>query len=202
MFLFILLFFLSPASWGTTLVETATAVGIANTLQGTQQGTATGHLERANTAVQEYQSAVDRTEGQLLRSRAQEAEAIEQIQLREQALREDYERGHSENQRYDQYDYHSAPPPELLHENLAAEIARRRQNEEFREDEEFNPNGDQDISSNKITVNYKAKTVVFYKKDCAETETNCQKSHPVLTNIKSVIFNHAQGRLLSSTKEK
>ena len=43
-------------------------------------------------------------------------------------------------------------------------------------------------------VDYKSATQIFYKQDCLPSESNCNRSGAVLTNIKSVIFNYAHSR--------
>ena len=48
------------------------------------------------------------------------------------------------------------------------------------------------------SVEYKSKAVVFYKKDCqSPAPESCQRSHPVFTNLKSVIFNYNHNRMNS-----
>ena len=43
-------------------------------------------------------------------------------------------------------------------------------------------------------VNYKSNIQIFYKENCLSSQANCRRSHPVLTNIKSVIFDFAHAR--------
>ena len=207
MLFFSLLIFLSPPAWGTTLIEATTAVGIANTLQNTQQGAVQGQLDRANQTVQEYQSAIDRGQAQ-----HEEITGSPQIFIHDRhdpnSPARPWDSANPDNQgveisKEQLHDILQIQQAEERHQQILSEEARRRHIEHITEEfpTEFNPDS-KDISSKKTTVNYKAKTVVFYKKDCAKTETQCRKSHPVLTNIKSVIFNHAQGRLISVATEK
>ena len=55
---------------------------------------------------------------------------------------------------------------------------------------------DSEAQTNKIT--YNRKTVIFYRKEC---QLNRCVSVPVLTNLKSVIFNYNQGRYPASVVE-
>ena len=52
---------------------------------------------------------------------------------------------------------------------------------------------DKEIRQKDISVNYKKSVQVFYKKKCQPSQKNCNRG-PVLTNIKSVIFDYAHSR--------
>ena len=43
-------------------------------------------------------------------------------------------------------------------------------------------------------VKYRSKALIFYKKDCS-LPSDCKRSHPVLTNLKNVMFDYHNNRL-------
>ena len=176
MLLFTILLFSSPPASGTTLIESAATVGIMNTLQQNQQKAGTKQLEKAKNAGEQYQEAISkRTPNEALKP----PHPTEEMAL-----------NRSPNQ-----------APRNAPQGFIEPPSYQEDEESYQENEEIEDFND-DIVSEKIPVNYKAKTIIFYKKECEEASEDCKNSHPVLTNIRSVIFNHAQGRLISSESEK
>ena len=196
------LFIVSHGLWANTLLETQTAVGIANTLQGTAQGNPTKILNHVKDTVNNHEIQAP---SPAPASSAPSNNNPETQQRRPQALPENNpvldQATLSEQERHQIQDLSNSPhtvsnpniidSPNSLNNSAqeeGPEITERNQEvEEYLRTEKI-------IAVEDMPMDYKAKTQIFYKKNCLPSQSDCKRSGAVFTNIQSVIFNYAHSR--------
>ena len=271
-----ILFIFSQALWANTLVETQTAVGIANSLQGKVQGNPTKILNQVKGTVNNYKQVQEQNiqtaegfppepnsvpsnnpvsaqqrepqslpannpvsaqqrEPQSLPANnpvsaqqsepqsfpannpvsAQQSEpqsfpannpVLDQMRLSDQ-----------EQNQIQELDYSSPPPASLpsssdsfnnnsVDASFIASDKGFQGRDMFKETQEEVPEEyfkqERIIEVEEKPIDYKAKTQIFYKKDCLPSQSNCQRRGAVFTNIRSVIFDYAHSRGSFSEDEK
>ena len=150
--LFLAVFSQNQVVSATSLLETTTATGIANTIQGTPQ-------LNPKKLINDVKNTVNPTN----------------LDKQERVLA-----GDSLKQ--------SATGNEVL-QNLQ----KAKTNEDVRSafvDKQVTPE-----ESDSKRMKYDQPTVIFYKKDCETPNLNCNRSGPVFTNLKNVMFDYANKRM-------
>ncbi|MCZ0932644.1 MAG: hypothetical protein OXJ52_05785 [Oligoflexia bacterium] len=209
------LFILSQGLWANTLLETETAVGIANTLQGTAQGNPQKVLNQVKDTVNNYEQVQKRQIGSIqappnfppapnvaglppspnnnqeIQQQAPQSQSNpESNNILDQATLSDQERNQIQELSH---------PPAQATDNPPA-IEHRQNREEMTESNDRDEVTEDYFKTERIVemedkpIDYKTATQIFYKKDCQPSQSNCKRSGAVLTNIKSVIFNYAHSR--------
>ena len=224
--IYILLIF-SPSLWANTLVETQTAVGIGNTLQGTIQGNPAKIVNQVKDTVNNYKQVQEQniqtaegfppepnpaptnnpvsTQPREPQSLPENNPVLDQMRLSDQEQNQIQELDPSSPPPV------SAPSPPDSFDNpvddtfIASDKGFQGQ-DMFKETQEEVPEEyfkqERLMEMEEKPIDYKAKTQIFYKKDCLPSQSNCQRKGAVFTNIRSVIFDYAHSRGSFSEDEK
>ena len=200
----VFLFIFSQGLWANTLLETETAVGIANTLQGTAQGNPQQVLNQVKENVNNYEHVQEQKMNSIQAPANNNPSAQQRIpqslptnnQVLEQATLSDQEKNQIQELN------HSLPPSSTANDldsfNTPPNVEDGHNIEGIKEPAEevtaeyFKP--ERIVEMEERPIDYKTSTQVFYKNDCLSSQSNCKRSGAVFTNIKSVIFNYAHSR--------
>ena len=222
----LVLSFVSPVS-ATTLLETTTAVGIANTIQSTGQGNPQQVLNHVkNTVNQNNQAQQAKINQNSQVTGNPQVVGNSQATVNPQGIRNPQATVNPQGIRNPQATVNPQgirnpqatvnpqgvrnPQPTVNPLNSTAtnnpavinpvvqekrDIASLTKNgvdlEETLSDGRINPKS----ADSKEKKNYKAKAMIFYKKDCPSPKNNCQRSGPIFTNLKSVMFDYYHNRM-------
>ena len=207
-----LLFFLifSQSLWANSLLETQTAIGIANTLQGTGQENPQQILDQVKENVNQEKQAQEQRMASIQDSlnpppppnnnppqqRSPQSFPESDPHL-EQAVLSDQERNQIQklNKPSSPSMVHNPSPPvdsfnESLNREHDFEGAKDPSEESMKE--YFKP--ERVVELEERPIDYKASTQIFYKNDCLPSQKNCKRDGAVFTNIKSIIFDYAHSR--------
>ena len=171
----LIFFIFSQAVWANTLLETETAMGIANTLQGANQVNPQQVVNQATETINNHESV-----------HQQQMNSIDSPPP--PAVNNPIEYHQPVSKNVDTLD------PQDLEEPDRRDMLEAT--EEYFKTEKFIQQPEDDKRTD-----YKASTQIFYKKDCLPSQKDCKRNGAVLTNIKSVIFNYAHSRGSFSEKE-
>ena len=188
-------FIFSQGLWANTLLETNTAVGIANTLQGATQGNPQKVLSQVKDTVHNYEQAQQMDMSASIDKPISSSPSIDNPPQDSLSApnNEVLEQSHTQTLNYSppvdpmenrveaEFDYSSDP---MNNQNPRAPV----QESYFKTEKISNKTGEDRL------IDYKSSTQVFYKKDCLPSQSDCKRSGAVFTNIKSVIFNFAHSR--------
>ncbi|MCY4321702.1 MAG: hypothetical protein OXC37_04805 [Bdellovibrionaceae bacterium] len=175
----------SPFVFGSTLLETQTAVGISNTLQGTAQVNSQELINQAKGAVENYKP----DQSPVIQNPSSEPQSIPNNEIFEQA--------DLSNKEQTQIEGIGSPSPNFVDNNFSPppndDIIVVSDNEQNLNSEN-SENQDEFLDNEEDSINYKQLTHIFYKNPCKADQANCVRSGAVLTNIKSVIFDYDHNR--------
>ena len=185
----------SPVIWASSLVETQTAVGVSNTIQGTAQANPQELVNQAKEAVKNSEKAQQERQDPALSNPSREPQSIPKEQAFEQV-----DLSNQEQQNIEGLDS-TISPSSSVEENRFDDIFSEPDKLVRSEDKQNlgTENKEEQIKNELLKmgekpIDYKLGTHVFYKKICKIGEENCKRSGAILTNIKSVIFDYAHSR--------
>ena len=216
------LLFFSQGLYANSLLETQTASGIANTLQGTAQGNPQALLNNVKENVNNYEQ---KQEERLSNIEVNSHPNPEELEVQERSIQSQQnnpldsapplsneERDQIQEINHSPEAIVNVPPPDSppsTHSNFPEPAPPTNQEpnpfdtqNQSQITNEFQKNEvptEEYFEADKIIeiekpIDYKLGTQIFYKKDCLPSEKNCKRSGPVFTNIKSVIFDYAHSR--------
>ena len=190
-FCYCIFVFSIPVS-AVTMGEVGMAAGVADTDQGTTQISPKGALDTVKQTVQEYEEVQQK----------QIADAQTMLSPMDASAESDSKSAPSldgqETHLMDRSEKAAKDSNPVFTESFEADnlrnLGRKSLKERLR---------DKGIYQDIKPVDYKTSTQVFYKRKCPSAQKNCDKG-PLLTNIKSVIFDyaHTRGSFAQSQKAK